>query len=150
MRISSFVFMLMFFVATGQVHAADLIKKKSENSVAVTVDKLVAAAENAGAKVFARVDHAAGAASVGMKLRPTQMIMFGNPKLGTPALLLSQSAGLDLPLRVVVFEDEAGTVYAAYHSPSQLAGDHGIPADADILKKMAGALGKLTNKATVK
>ena len=95
MRKFSLAFMLMFIATAGQVHGADLIKKKSENSVAVTVDRLVGAVEGAGAKVFARVDHAAGAASVGMKLRPTQMVMFGNPKLGTPALLLSQSAGLD-------------------------------------------------------
>lgn len=150
MRTIKLLLAVVFLVSGGQVFAADLIKKKSANSVAETMDKLAAAVEGAGAKVFARVDHAAGAKSAGMKLRPTQMIMFGNPKLGTPALQASQTAGLDLPLRVVVFEDDAGAVFVAYHSPSQLAEDHGIPADAEVLKKMTGALDKLTGKATAK
>ena len=78
------------------------------------------------------------------------MIMFGNPKLGTPAIQASQSVGLDLPLRVIVFEDKGGKVYLAYHEPSQLAKNHGVPADAEVLKKMTGALDKLTDKAIAK
>lgn len=127
--------------------AADLIQKTSPHSVSVTIDRLSAAVEGAGAKVFARVDHAAGAQSVGTDLRPTEMLMFGNPKLGTPAMLAAQSSGLDLPLRVVAYEDADGVVYIAYHDPAELAGVHGIPADAEVLVKMTGALGKLTDKA---
>lgn len=127
--------------------AADLIQKTSPHSVTDTIDRLSAAVEEAGAKVFARVDHAAGAERVGTDLRPTQMLMFGNPKLGTPAMLAAQSSGLDLPLRVVAYEDADGVVYVAYHDPANLAGDHGIPADAEVLTKMSGALGKLTDKA---
>ena len=109
---------------------------------------MAAAVEGAGAIVFARIDHAKGAASVDQDLRPTEMLMFGNPKLGTPAMLANQSAGLDLPLRVVAYEDESGQVFIAYHAPSRLSDDHGIPADAEVLKKMTGALDKLTSKAT--
>jgi len=83
------------------VSAADLITKESPHTVAVTLDRLSAAVEKAGAKVFARVDHAKGAASVGKELRPTEMLMFGNPALGTPAIEAAQTAGLDLPLRAV-------------------------------------------------
>jgi uncharacterized protein (DUF302 family) len=139
-----------FFLTAGHALAADLITKPSAHSVAVTVDRLAAAVEGAGAKVFARVDHAAGAKAVGQELRPTQMLMFGNPKLGTPALQAAQTSGLDLPLRVVVYQDKAGQVYVAYHAPAKLAEEHGVPADAEVLKKMTGALNKLTNKAVSK
>jgi uncharacterized protein (DUF302 family) len=132
---------------SSTAYAGDLVTKNSPYSVSETVDRLQSAVEDAGAKVFARVDHAAGADSVGAELRPTQMLMFGNPKLGTPALQLSQSSGLDLPLRVVVYETEAGDVILAYHPPSDLAEDHGIPADAEVLAKMTGALDALTGKA---
>lgn len=127
--------------------AGELVTKSSPHDVTTTVDRLAAAVEGAGATVFARVDHAAGAAKVGAELRPTQMLMFGNPKLGTPAMQASQSAGLDLPLRVVVYEAENGDVILAYHPPSSLSATHGVPADAEVLKKMTGALDKLTGKA---
>jgi len=134
-------------LASITAQAADLVTKNSPYSVSETVDRLQSAVEGAGAKVFARVDHAAGAQSVDAELRPTTMLMFGNPKLGTPALQLSQSAGVDLPLRVVVYETEAGDVILAYHAPADLAEDHGIPADAEVLAKMTGALDGLTGKA---
>lgn len=150
MRTFKVFFAALFLMLSGHVYAADLVKKESPHSVDETMAKLAAAVEGAGAKIFVKVDHAAGATSVGMKLRPTQMIMFGNPKLGTPAIQASQSAGLDLPLRVIVFEDDGGKVHLAYHAPAQLAENHGIPADAEVLKKMTGALDKLTNKAIAK
>ncbi|MGZ2258492.1 DUF302 domain-containing protein [Roseobacter sp. A03A-229] len=128
--------------------AADLIEKTSPHSVGDTIDRLEAAVEAAGATVFARVDHAAGAANVEMDLRPTQMLMFGNPKLGTPAMLDGQTAGLDLPLRVLAYEDESGTVHVAYHDPASLAATHGLPADAKYVQMMTGALDKLTTAAT--
>lgn len=128
-------------------HSAEMITKTSPHSVAVTVDRLSAAIEGAGAKVFARVDHAAGAASIGSDLRPTQMLMFGNPKLGTPVMALDQAAGLDLPLRVVVYETANGEVILAYRAPASLAEHAGVTGDAAILGKMTGALGKLTDKA---
>ena len=137
----------IFLCFIHQSSAAEMVTKKSPHSVSVTIDNLAAAVENAGARVFVRIDHAAGASSVGMELRPTQLLIFGNPKLGTPALQVSQTSGLDLPLRVVAYEDANGQVFLAYHSPSQLSQDHGIPSDAEVLKKMAGALDKLTNKA---
>lgn len=139
-----------FVLTAGPALAADLITKPSPHSVTVTVDRLVAAVEGAGATVFARVDHAAGATAVGAQLRPTQMLMFGNPKLGTPALQAAQTSGVDLPMRVVVYQDKAGQVLVAYHSPAELSEDHGVPADAAVLKKITGALNNLTNKAISK
>lgn len=125
----------------------EIVRKTSPHSVAKTADRLEAAVEGAGATVFARVDHAAGVASVDAELRPTEMVMFGNPRLGTPALQAAQSAGLDLPLRVVIFEEADGAVTVAYHDPAELAQVHGISADSAVLEQMAGALGKLTDVA---
>ncbi len=127
--------------------AAEMISKTSPHSVDVTIDRLQAAVEGAGATVFARVDHAAGAAKVDMDLRPTQLLIFGNPKLGTPAMLDGQTAGLDLPLRVLAYADGEGVVHVTYHDPASLAAAHGLPADAKYIKMMTGALGKLTDKA---
>ena len=135
-------------LAAGPLAAADLISKVSAHDVPTTIDRLAAAVENAGARVFARVDHAAGAASVDAELRPTQMLMFGNPALGTPAIQAAQTAGLDLPLRAVAYEDADGTVYLVYHDPATMADTHAIPADAEVLQRMTGALNNLTNAAT--
>ncbi|MFK7876595.1 MAG: DUF302 domain-containing protein [Paracoccaceae bacterium] len=126
--------------------AADLIRKSSPYSVAVTMDKLEAAVTGAGARVFARVDHAAGAASVDMELADAQLLIFGNPKLGTPAMQAGITSGLDLPLRVLVYQGAAG-VELVYHDPKTLSSAHGIPSDAKVLKMMTGAMGTLTDKA---
>lgn len=127
--------------------AADIVHKISPHPVSVTIDRLAAAVEGAGATVFARVDHAGGAAKVDMELRPTELLIFGNPKLGTPAMLDNQTAGLDLPLRVLAYSDAEGVVHVTYHAPASLAEAHGLPADAKYIKMMTGALDKLTSKA---
>ncbi|MFD2738859.1 DUF302 domain-containing protein [Sulfitobacter aestuarii] len=127
--------------------AAELVHKVSPHSVSVTIDRLAAAVEEAGANVFARVDHAAGATKADMELRPTELLIFGNPKLGTPAMQAAQSAGLDLPLRVLAYADGEGVVHLVYHDPAELALQHGLPEGAEYLAKMTGALNKLTDKA---
>ncbi|MGB3244445.1 MAG: DUF302 domain-containing protein [Sulfitobacter sp.] len=127
--------------------AFDMIDKVSPYSVTVTMDRLSAAVEGAGATIFARIDHAAGAANVDMDLRPTEVLIFGNPKLGTPAMLDGQTAGLDLPLRVLAYADGEGLVHLTYHDPAALAAAHGLPEDAKYIEMMSGALGKLTDKA---
>lgn len=148
MKISiAIAFVLLWF---GSVAAAgELITKSSPHSVSETVDRLEAAIQGAGATVFARIDHAAGAQSVDADLRPTVLLVFGNPALGTPALQMSQSAGLDLPLRVVVYETANDGVQLAYHPPASLAEDHDIPADAEVLVRMTGALDMLTGSAII-
>lgn len=129
------------------VAQAEMIHKTSPHTVAETMDRLQAAVTGAGATVFARVDHAAGAQKADMDLRPTQLLIFGNPKLGTPAMLDGQTAGLDLPLRVLAYADDKGVVHVTYHSPATLAETHGLPKDAKYIKMMTGALDKLTGKA---
>jgi uncharacterized protein (DUF302 family) len=128
--------------------AADLITVPSPHSVSITMDRLETAVTGAGATVFARIDHEAGAAKVDATLRPTEVLIFGNPALGTPAMQDAQTAGLDLPLRVLAFETESGEVFLAYHPPVSLAETHGFDPAAPYVAKMTGALGKLTSAAT--
>ncbi|WP_298972434.1 DUF302 domain-containing protein [uncultured Roseobacter sp.] len=133
---------------TTSALADDMIKITSPHSVSDTIDRLEQAVEGAGAMVFARVDHAAGAAKVDAELRPTQLLIFGNPKIGTPAMQAAQTSGLDLPLRVLAYENEAGETVVVYHAPAAMAEAHGIDAEAPFLQTMTGALNKLTSKAT--
>ena len=134
-------------LASGPALAADLVEKISPHSVTVTIDRLAGAVEGAGATVFARVDHAGGAASVDMDLAPSELLIFGNPKLGTPAMQDAATAGLDLPLRVLAYADDEGVVRVIYHDPAALAAEHSLPADAQYITMMTGALDKLTGKA---
>jgi uncharacterized protein (DUF302 family) len=84
-----------------------------------------------GITLFARIDHAAGAASVDMPLRPTELIIFGNPKAGTPLMQARQSIGIDLPLKMLGWQDAAGKVWLAYNDPAWLARRHGLEGEAE-------------------
>ncbi|MEJ6398396.1 DUF302 domain-containing protein [Yoonia sp. 208BN28-4] len=126
--------------------AAEMIEKTSPKSVAETMDALEAAVTEAGATVFARVDHAAGAASVDMELDDAQLLIFGNPRLGTLAMQADMLAGLQLPLRVLVYDSNAGTI-VAYESVDQMFDGLDVPLDAEFVENMRGALRALTGKA---
>src|SRR5262245_17970089 len=91
-----------------------------------TADRLDAAAKAKGLTVFARIDHSAGAAQVGMPLRPTELLIFGNAKGGTPLIQASQTAGIDLPLKALVWEDDDGTTKVSYNDPRWIAARHGL------------------------
>lgn len=134
-------------LATALPAAAELVTVQSQKSVGETIDALQAAVENAGATVFARVDHAAGAQNAALELNPSQLLIFGNPKLGTPAMQADPLAGLFLPLKVLVYQDAGGQVWLAYEPPAETFDDLAVPGDAAVLKTMAGALGKLTAAA---
>ncbi|MDD9724701.1 DUF302 domain-containing protein [Roseovarius sp. SK2] len=136
------------FMASPALADDDLMKVQASGDVASTMDALKAAVEGAGAKVFARVDHASGAEGVGMELAPSQVLIFGNPKLGTPAMQDDPLAGLYLPMKVLVYEDANGQVWLAYEDPEEMFDElDGIDDDAEYIQKMTGALGKLTQKA---
>jgi uncharacterized protein (DUF302 family) len=94
-----------------------------------TMDRLEAEVKAKGLTVFARVDHAAGAAAVGMPLRPTELLVFGNARGGTPLMQANQIVGIDLPLKALVYQDAAGKVWLAYDNPSWIAQRHGLGAD---------------------
>ncbi len=127
-----------------------LITVASEFSVAETINRLTTIVEAAGFTVFARIDHAANAAPVGMELRPTQLLMFGNPKGGTLLMQDQQTIGLDLPLRVLAWEDASGHVWISYDDPVWIANRHGLGSRSDAtVTAMATGLTALVSKAAV-
>ncbi|MBO9405977.1 DUF302 domain-containing protein [Shimia sp. R9_1] len=126
---------------------AELLSVPSNKSVAQTVDALAAAVENAGAKVFARVDHAGAAANVGAELSDAELLIFGNPKIGTPAMQADIKAGLFLPLKVLAYQDAQGQVHLTYEDPAQMFAGLDIAEDAAFIATMRGALAKLTAAA---
>lgn len=140
------IFRCMILVAglvfATAVFAADgLITVKSQRSAPETMDRLEEIVKERGLKVFARIDHAAGAASVGKELRPTEVIIFGNPQGGTPLMECAQSAGIDLPLKALVWEDESGQVWLGYNDPVYLGKRHGVgqcPVVENLGKALAG------------
>jgi uncharacterized protein (DUF302 family) len=123
-------------------HAADgLIAVKSSYTVKQTINRLEKVVKQHGLHVFARIDHAAGAAKIGMKLRPTELLIFGNPQGGTPFMECAQTVGIDLPLKALSWEDAQGQVWLGYNDPAYLAQRHGVatcPAAAKLSKALAG------------
>ena len=101
----------------------DIVKVKANGDVASTMDALEAAVKGAGARVFARIDHAGGAEKAGLELAPSQVLIFGNPKLGTPAMQADPLAGLFLPMKVLVYEDADGQVWVTYEDPAEMLED---------------------------
>lgn len=131
----------------GLAHAdMDLERIQAEGSVAETMDRLEAAVTGAGATVFARVDHAGGADDVGMDLPDAELLIFGNPQLGTPAMQADISAGLVLPLRVLV-HDADGQTWIVYEEVEEMFEDLDIDDDAEFVEKKEDALETLTAKA---
>ncbi|MFO8140383.1 MAG: DUF302 domain-containing protein [Marinobacter sp.] len=119
--------------------AEGLISLPSPHSAAATMDKLAVIVNEKGFKVFARIDHAAGASKVGASLRPTELLIFGNAKGGTAFMQCAQTVGIDLPLKALVWEDAEGQVWLSYNDPQYLADRHDV-ADCKVVKNIAGAL----------
>jgi uncharacterized protein (DUF302 family) len=136
-------------VAAAASHA-DLVTRQSAHPVAETVNRLETAVKEKGATVVARVNHAAAAQKAEMNLRPTELLIFGNPKLGTPLMQSNQRAGIDLPLKVLVWEDAGKKVWLGYEAPGAIAERHGIQDRAEVVKKMTAVLDELTAKAAQK
>jgi uncharacterized protein (DUF302 family) len=114
-----------------------------------TMDRLEAEVKAKGLGVFARVDHAKGAADVGLTLRPTELLIFGNARGGTPLMQANQTIGIDLPLKALVWQDAAGTTWLSYNDPSWLAKRHGLGAEvAPAVNAMTAVLGAVAAKAT--
>lgn len=112
------------------------------------MDRLEAEVKGKGLSVFAHVDHAAGATAVGLPLRPTDLLIFGNAKGGTPLMQAAQTIGIDLPLKILVWQDAAGQTWLSYNDPHWLAKRHGIDdAGAAVAKGLAGALEGLAQAA---
>ena len=127
-----------------------LVSVQSRGSANETLDRLLAALAIRKLTVFARVDHAAGAASVGLPLRPTEVVMFGNPKGGTVLMQDRQSTGIDLPLKALIWEDAGGKAWLTYNDPAWIAERHSLgAASAAAVKAMAELLGAIAQEATL-
>lgn len=106
-----------------------IVSKQSNHTVDETLKNLTRALETKGVTVFSIVDHSGEAEKVGLKMRPTKLIIFGNPKAGTPLMLAAPSVAIDLPLKILVSEDDGGRVWISYNSPDYVMQRHGVPAD---------------------
>jgi uncharacterized protein (DUF302 family) len=127
--------------AAAQAQADGLVSVVSTRSAADTMNRLEALVKERGLTVFARIDHAAGATKVGKTLRYTELLIFGNPQGGTPLMECAQTAGIDLPLKALVWTDAAGKVMLSYNDPAYLAKRHGAgtcPAVENLTKALSG------------
>ena len=126
-----------------------LITLSSRYPTRDTMDRLLVALAKRNMAVFARIDHAAGAASAGLALRPTEVVIFGNPKGGTALMQDRQSAGIDLPLKALVWEDAGAKIWLSYNDPAWIAQRHGLgAASAGAVEAMAKALAAIAAEVT--
>lgn len=127
--------------------ADGLIQIESPYSVEETLDRFETIAQERGLTIFARIDHAAGAASVDKTLRPTEVLIFGNPQGGTPFMECAQTIGIDLPLKMLAWEDAEGQVWVGYNDPAYLAERHEV-AECGAVEPITNALSNLVDAAT--
>jgi uncharacterized protein (DUF302 family) len=139
--LNAFAALAFSALATVAGAADGLVAVKSPLSAKATMDKLEEIVKQRGLNVFARIDHAAGATKVGKTLRPTELLIFGNPQGGTPLMECAQSAGIDLPLKALVWEDATAQVWLGYNDPAFLAQRHAVaqcPVVENLRKALAG------------
>jgi uncharacterized protein (DUF302 family) len=138
----------LFFLVPIAFAGNGIISVSSSYDVKTTADRLVKSLTTKGMTVFARIDHAAGAAKVGKTLRPTELVIFGNPKVGTPLMQCDQSSAIDLPQKALIWEDDGGQVWLSYNDPKYLAQRHDLSQCAEVVKKIEKALGNFAAMAT--
>jgi uncharacterized protein (DUF302 family) len=149
MRQLLFTLIAILFSASLAYADDGLISKKSSHDVKTTADRLENILREKGMRVFTRINHTEGAQKVGIKLRPTEVIIFGNPKVGAPMMQCGQTIAIDLPQKALIWEDEGGQVWLSYNDPNYLARRHGITGCADVIKKIENALNNFSNVATM-
>jgi uncharacterized protein (DUF302 family) len=148
LRFLPIVFLLgLNLAARSSLAADDLIVKSSANSVAVTIERLQAVVASKGLKVFGLVDHAGGARAAGLKMAPSQVLMFGSPKLGTPLMQTNPRIGAALPIKVLVWQDKAGKTQIGYKDPAALKRIYDIKGRDKIFATMKRALAAFTDHA---
>jgi uncharacterized protein (DUF302 family) len=146
--------MLLAGTALSAFAVEGLITKPSPHSVGATIDRFEAAVKKRGFMVFARLDHAAAAESVGLKMPRATVIVFGNPRLGTPVFMKTPTLAIDLPLKAMVWEDANAKVFLSYNSAEYLYGTiyvrHGAPSDKAVAAKVEGTLEAIADEAVMK
>ena len=141
--------MILVALSATAYSADGLVSVKSPYDAKQTMDRLENIVKEKGFTVFARIDHTAGASKIGMKLRPTEVLIFGNPRGGTPFMECAQSVGIDLPLKALVWEDASSQVWLSYNSPEWMAKRHDV-ASCPVVENMGKALAGITAAATSK
>ena len=149
---SAKVFALIAAICLWEVQAMaaeGLINLRSSYGPKETMNRLETEVKAKGLTIFARIDHAAGAAEVGLSLRPTELLIFGNAKGGTPLMRAVQTIAIDLPLKALVWQDASGNTWLSYNDPNWLAKRHGLGHEADApIKAISAALDAMTKTAT--
>ncbi|MFZ3361711.1 MAG: DUF302 domain-containing protein [Xanthobacteraceae bacterium] len=126
-----------------------LVTVRSTHDFSTTLERLLAALKEKNVTVFSRIDHAAGAASAGLPMRPTTVVIFGNPAAGTPLMQAAQTAGIDLPLKALVWQAADGAVNLSYNEPAWIAMRHGLGSEVNqTLAVLTGFLKSLAAQAT--
>lgn len=149
MRQIFFALIALLFIVSTAIAGNGVISVKSSHDVKVTADRLENILSQKGMNVFIRINHAAGARKVGKKLRPTELIVFGNPKVGTPLMQCSQSVAIDLPQKALIWQDDKGQVWLSYNDPNYLVQRHGLTGCAEVIKKVEKALSNFARAATM-
>lgn len=144
----TFLVVLALLGCAASARAADgLISVPSRHSVKDTVDRFEQAAKGKGQIIFARVDHTAGAQKIGKTLRATELLIFGNPAGGTPLMECAQTAGIDLPMKALAWQDAAGQVWLGYNDPRFLLQRHGVRECGAVAENLSKALAGLAQEA---
>jgi uncharacterized protein (DUF302 family) len=143
------VFIAIFFLTTSSYAGSGIISVKSAHDVKTTADRLESTLKQKGMIVFNRINHAQGAQKIGKELRPTELIIFGNPKVGTPLMQCAQSVAIDLPQKALIWQDAQGQVWLSYNDPSYLVERHQIAGCDEVIKKVNKALGNFAKAATM-
>ena len=148
-KISIAFWLIPLLAMTPVTQAADgVVSIPSPHSVASTLDRLTAALEAKGMRIFARIDHRAGAEQAGETLRPTELLIFGNPRVGTPLMLCGQTMAIDLPQKALAWEDAQGQVWLSYNDPVYLAQRHRVSGCEEAVARVTKALGGFARQAT--
>jgi uncharacterized protein (DUF302 family) len=148
-RTAALIAVVVACTSTAALAADGLIEVKSMFPAKETMDRFEETAKQRGLNIFARIDHAGGASKIGKTLRPTELLIFGNPQGGTPLMECPQTAGIDLPLKVLVWEDAQGQVWLGYNAPAYLARRHGAP-DCPAVANLSKALASLAETSTAR
>ncbi len=145
-----FILLLVWAILSAQTVLADdgLVNIKSAHDVKTTADRLEKVLEAKGMTLFNRIDHAAGAKSVGRQLRPTELVIFGNPKVGSPLMACQQTVGIDLPQKALIWQDESGQTWFTYNSPAYLKSRHHLEGCDEVIAKVSQALENFAKAAT--
>ena len=148
MRYPFIIFLFSLMLASIAIAEDGLINVKSSHTVQDTADRLESVLKEKSMTVFARIKHSDGAEKAGINLRPTELIIFGNPNVGAPLMKCNQTVGIDLPQKALIWKDDSGQVWLTYNDPQYLSKRHELSACAETITKVEKALSNFAKAAT--